>query len=66
MVDLHEAVMLDTVNTYVMTERPRDTPNPFLFLVGGAGGVDTTRCSYAALAKFFRRACKRAGLQEPC
>jgi integrase/recombinase XerD len=64
-VDLHEAVTLDTVNTYVMTERPRDTPNPFLFLVGGRGRRRHDPLSYAALAKFFRRACKRAGLQEP-
>jgi integrase/recombinase XerD len=64
-VDLHEAVTLDTVNTYVMTERPRDTPSPFLFLVGGRGWRRHDPLSYAALAKFFRRACKRAGLQEP-
>jgi integrase/recombinase XerD len=64
-VDVHEAVTLDAVNTYVMTERPPDAPSPFLFLVGGRGRRRHDPLSYAALAKLFRRACKRAGLQEP-
>ena len=63
-VDLHEAVTLDVVNTYVMTERPRDAPSPFLFLVGGCGQRRHDPLSSAALAKLFRRACTRAGLQE--
>jgi integrase len=64
-VDLHEAVTLEAVNTYVMMERPSDAPSPFLFLVGGRGWHRYEPLSYAALAKLFRRACKRAGLQEP-
>jgi integrase len=64
-VDVHEAVTLDAVNTYVMTERPPDAPSPFLFLVGGRGRRRHDPLSYAALAKLFRRACQRAGLQEP-
>jgi integrase/recombinase XerD len=64
-VDLHEAVTLEAVNTYVMTERPSDAPSPFLFLVGGRGQRRHEPLSYAALAKLFRRACRRAGLQEP-
>jgi integrase len=64
-VDLHEAVTLETVSTYVMTERPSDGPSPFLFLVGGRGRRRHEPLSYAALAKLFRRACRRAGLQEP-
>jgi integrase/recombinase XerD len=64
-VDLHEAVTLDAVNTYVMTERPLDAPSPFLFLVGGRGRRRHDPLSYAAMAKLFRRACHRAGLQEP-
>jgi integrase/recombinase XerD len=64
-VDLPEAVTLDAVNTYVMTERPSDAPSPFLFLVGGRGQRRHEPLSYAAVAKLFRRACQRAGLQEP-
>jgi integrase/recombinase XerD len=41
-VDSHEAVTLETVSTYVMTERPSDGPSPFLFLVGGVDSVDTS------------------------
>jgi integrase/recombinase XerD len=64
-VDLHEAVTLNAVNTYVMTDRPPDAPGPFLFLVGGRGTRRHEPLGYAALAKLFRRACQRAGLQEP-
>jgi integrase/recombinase XerD len=64
-VDLHEPVTLEAVNTYVMTERPHDAPSPFLFLVGGRGRRRHEPLSYAALAKLFRRACQRAGLQAP-
>jgi integrase len=64
-VDLHEPVTLEAVNTYVMTERPRDATSPFLFLVGGRGRRRHDPLSYAALAKLFRRACQRAGLSAP-
>jgi integrase len=64
-VDLHEPVTLEAVNTYVMTERPRDATSPFLFLVGGRGRRRHAPLSYAALAKLFRRACQRAGLSAP-
>jgi integrase/recombinase XerD len=64
-VDLHEPVSLEAVNTYVMTERPADAPSPFVFLVGGRGRRRHDPLSYAALAKLFRRACQRAGLSAP-
>jgi integrase len=64
-VDLHEPVTLEAVNTYVMTERPAEAPSPFVFLVGGRGRRRHDPLSYAALAKLFRRACQRAGLSAP-
>jgi integrase len=64
-VDLHAPITLEAVNTYVMTERPRDATSPFLFLVGGRGRRRHDPLSYAALAKLFRRACQRAGLSAP-
>jgi integrase len=65
MVDLHEPDTLEAVSTYVMTERPHDAISPFAFLVGGRGQRRDEPMSYAALAKLFRRACQRAGLDEP-
>src|SRR5262249_26473431 len=64
-VDLHEAVTLDAVNTYVMTERPPDAPSPFLFLVGGRGRCRHDPFSSAALAKLFRRAGQGGRRKEP-
>jgi integrase len=64
-VDLHEPDTLEAVNTYMMTERPHDAISPFVFLVGGRGQRRGEPMSYAALAKLFRRACQRAGLDEP-
>jgi integrase len=64
-VDLHEPVTLEAVNTYVMTERPTDAPSPFVFLVGGRGRRRHEPLSYPALVKLFRRACHRAGLHAP-
>src|SRR4030095_13480355 len=64
-VDLHEPVTLEAVNTYVMTEPPADAPSPLVFLVGGGGRRRHDPLSYAALAKLFRRACQRAGLSTP-
>jgi integrase len=60
-VDLHEPATLDTVNRYVMTERPVEAPTPFVFLVGGHGQHRYEPLSYAALVKLFHRACTRAG-----
>ena len=65
MVDLHEPATLEAVNTYVMTERPRDAASPFLFLVGGRGRRRHDPLSYAALAKLFHRVSQRAGLAAP-
>lgn len=64
-VDLHDGDTLDTVNAYVMHDRPREPGTPFVFLVGGRGGRGTEPLSYAALAKFFARAADRAGIRGP-
>jgi integrase/recombinase XerD len=64
-VDLHEAVTLDAVGAYVMSERPADAETPILFLVGGRGRRRREPLSYAALARLFARACERAGIRAP-
>ena len=65
LVDLHAPETLEALNAYVMNERPVEAPTPFVFLLGGRGQRRHEPLSYAALAKLFRRACDRAGLQEP-
>lgn len=64
-VDLHEAVTLEAVSTYVMSERPADATSPLMFLVGGHGPRRNEPLSYAALARLFARACERAGIRAP-
>lgn len=64
-VDLHEAVTLEAVSAYVMSERPADAASPQMFLVGGHGPRRNEPLSYAALARLFARACERAGLRAP-
>ena len=64
-VDLHDGQALDTISVYVMRDRPRDTDSPFIFLVGGNGTRRSEPLSYAALAKSFARAAKRAGIKSP-
>jgi integrase/recombinase XerD len=65
MVDLHEDATLSAMNTYIMTERPRDTDSPYVFLVGGKGRNRFEALSYAALARLFARATERAGIRAP-
>jgi site-specific recombinase XerD len=64
-VDLYEPATLAAVNTYVITERPVEADNPFVFLVGGHGHRRLEPLSYPALAKLFARACERAGIRQP-
>jgi integrase/recombinase XerD len=64
-VDLHEAATLAALNDYVLSERPRDTASPYIFLVGGRGAKALQPLSYAALARGFARACTRAGIRAP-
>ncbi|WP_051242969.1 tyrosine-type recombinase/integrase [Azohydromonas australica] len=63
MVDLLEARTLLAVSDYVMTERPSDSPSPFVFLVGGNGAHRLEPLGYQALAKLFARACERAHIR---
>lgn len=63
-VDLHDGETLETLNTYVMHERPHDAEALFVFLVGGGGANRKDPLSYSALARLFARACDRAGIRE--
>ena len=63
-VDLHDGQALDTINAYVMRDRPRETESPFIFLVGGNGMRRSEPLSYTALAKAFARAAERAGIRS--
>ena len=43
-VDLHDGTTLDTLNAYVMGERPPDAASPFIFLIGGNSGSREEPC----------------------
>ncbi len=64
-VDLHEPETLATVSAYMLHERPSDTSETHLFLVGGGGKKRHEPLGYAALVKLFRRQCERLGFHEP-
>ena len=64
-VDLHEECTLAALNDYLLTERPRESTSPYVFLVGGRGVGAMRALSYAALARAFARACTRAGIRGP-
>lgn len=64
-VDLHEPEALTAVSTYVMNERPSDSPTRHLFLVCGGGSRAAEPIGYPALAKLFKRRREKAGLTEP-
>ena len=64
-VDLYEPATLTAVSAYVMTERPAEADSPWVFLVGGHGQRRLEPLGYPALAKFFARACERAGIRVP-
>jgi integrase len=64
-VDLHEAVTLEAVSAYVMSERPADAISPLMFLVGGHGPRRNEPLSHAGLVRLFARTCERAGSRAP-
>ena len=64
-VDLHEPEALSTLSDYVMHERPTDTKETTVFLVGGRGKRRDEPLSYHALVKLFERHCERVGIREP-
>ncbi len=64
-VDLLEPETLQTLNTYVMHERPQEADCPFVFLVGGKGKRRGEPLGYHALVKLFERHCDRLGIREP-
>lgn len=64
-VDLHEPRTLDTVNRYVLHERPLDAESPFLFLVGGSGPRRSEPLSYQAVARGFARRLDKLGIRTP-
>ena len=65
LVDLHEPEALHALSTYIMQERPTDTDNPLVFLVGGHGKHRHAALSYAALVKGFARTCARLNIRTP-
>jgi integrase len=64
-VDLHQPETLQAVSDYVMHERPQDTENLYVFLVGGRGKRRCEPLSYHALVKLFERHCERLGIRAP-
>lgn len=64
-VDLHEAETLQAVSDYIMQERPQNTGNSLVFLVGGHGKRRDEALGYHALVKLFARHCERLGMREP-
>jgi integrase len=64
-VDLYEPGTLETLNRYVMDERPRDSESSIIFLVGGSGSRRGEPLSYAGLVKLFQRRCERLGIRAP-
>lgn len=64
-VDLHEPETLQAVSDYIMQERPQNTGNSLVFLIGGQGKRRHEPLSYHALVKLFARHCERLGIREP-
>jgi integrase len=64
-VDLLQPETLQAVSDYVMCERPTDTENPYVFLVGGRGKRREEPLGYHALVKLFERHCERLGIRTP-
>ena len=64
-VDLYEPEALAAVRTYVLQERPSESPYPHVFLVGGHGARRCEPLGYAALVKLFARHCERLGIRVP-
>ncbi|SRR5258708_5494175 len=63
-VDLHEPETLATLSKYVLHERPTDTNETCMFLVGGKGKRRCEPLGYHALVKLFTRHCERVGIRE--
>ncbi len=64
-VDLHEPEALQALSMYVMHERPSDTDQTLVFLVGGKGKNRKRPLSYHALVKLFQRRCERLKIRTP-
>jgi integrase len=64
-VDLLQPETLQAVSDYVMHERPSETDNAYVFLVGGRGKRRDEPLGYHALVKFFERHCERLGIRTP-
>jgi integrase len=64
-VDLLQPETLQAVSDYVMQERPTDSSNPYVFLIGGRGKRRGEPLSYHALVKLFARHCERLGIRTP-
>ena len=64
-VDLYQAETLQTLNAYVMKERPQEVESPYIFLVGGSGKRRGQPLSYHALVKMFERHCGRVNIRVP-
>jgi len=63
-VDLLEERALPALNRYVMLERPQDSDDPYVFLVGGRGARRHVPLSYNGLFRMFTRATTRAGVRS--
>ncbi len=63
-VDLHEPETLAAISAYVMRERPQDTDESHLFLVGGRGQRQHEPLGYDGLVRLFRRHCVRLGIDD--
>lgn len=64
-IDLHEPETLAAVSAYITHERPRPAIADYVFLAGGRGATRGEPIGYAALAKWFQRRKRTAGLTEP-
>jgi len=65
MVDLLQPETLQALSDYIMNERPTDTDNPYVFLIGGEGKRRCEPLGYHGLVKMFERHCERLGIREP-
>lgn len=64
-VDLLEDRALPLLNSYVMSERPREADSELIFLISGTGPRRGDPLSYDGLVRMFTRACQRAGVRQP-
>jgi integrase len=64
-VDVLDPRTLNAVNRYVLTERPRQSPSVFVFLVGGRGSRAGEPLSYSALVRMFSRRLEELEIRSP-